>query len=146
MFGLLTRLAIVASIPVFSFIRKANAGIYEQAMANHQDELILILCGILMVIGCLASIVTPDPEGVAQTKPIHKLIYSLFGSISAFVYLVFYEKELSIVYALWVGGVSYVSPAIIPSLKALTFELLPTLHGVIKKFVQGFSGSGKGGQ
>lgn len=142
MFGLLTRVAIVASIPAIGLTKRANAGVYQQVISTYPDELILILCGILMVIGCASSIVTPDPEGVTPTSPVAKFIYSVFGSILALIYLVFYEKELALAHAAWVGGVSFVSPAIVPSLKMLTFELLPTLMGVVKNKIERLFSSG----
>ncbi|MFZ7857274.1 hypothetical protein, partial [Acinetobacter lwoffii] len=122
MFGLFTRLAVWLSLPVLSFIKKAHAeGVYHTAVSQYPNELIIILCGVMMVLGCLASAVTPDPDGVPPTKPIAKIVYSVFGSITALVYIVFYEKELSLVHAAWVGGVSFVAPAVVPSLKALVF-------------------------
>ena len=126
MLGLFTRLAVWLSLPVLSFVKKAHAeGVYHTAVSQYPNELIIILCGVMMVLGCLASAVTPDPDGVPPTKPLAKIVYSVFGSITALVYIVFYEKELSLVHAAWVGGVSFVAPAVVPSLKALVFDLLP---------------------
>lgn len=149
MFGLISRLLVCISIPAFSLLQKANAaGIYNTAVSTYQNELILVLCGFLMVVGCLASIVTPDPEGVTPSNPAAKLVYSIFGSISALTYLVFYQKELSLAHALWVGGVSFVSPAIVPSLKGLVFDLLPiamqTLKQIARKWMSNSGGNGNG--
>lgn len=135
------------SLPAISFMKKANAGgVYQTAVSQYPNELIIILCGLTMILGCLASIVTPDPDGVPRTKPAAKLIYSVFGSITALVYIVFYEKELSIVHAAWVGGVSFVSPAVVPSLKALVFELIPiamrTLKALFSKWIGADGGKG----
>lgn len=135
------------SLPAVSFMKKANAGgVYQTAVSQYPNELIIILCGVTMILGCLASIVTPDPDGVPTTKPMAKLIYSVFGSITALVYIVFYEKELSIVHAAWVGGVSFVSPAVVPSLKALVFELIPiamrTLKALFSKWIGADGGRG----
>ena len=147
MFGLFTRLAVWLSLPVLSFIKKAHAeGVYHTAVSQYPNELIIILCGVMMVLGCLASAVTPDPDGVPPTKPIAKIVYSVFGSITALVYIVFYEKELSLVHAAWVGGVSFVAPAVVPSLKALVFDLLPvamrSLRTVITKWMGADGGKG----
>lgn len=142
MVGLITRLAVVLSLPAFSLMKKAHAGgVYQTAVSQYPNELIIILCGVTMVLGCLASAVTPDPDGVPPTKPIAKLIYSVFGSITAFLYIVFYEKELSVVHAAWVGGVSFVSPAVVPSLKAMVFELLPVAMKSLKGFVTKWMGA-----
>lgn len=99
-----------------------------------------------MVLGCLASAVTPDPDGVPPTKPIAKIVYSVFGSITALVYIVFYEKDLSLVHAAWVGGVSFVAPAVVPSLKALVFDLLPVAMRSLRTFITKWMGAdgGKG--
>lgn len=148
MFGFLTRLAVVLSIPAFSLTKRANAGVYHTAVSQYPNELILVLCGVMMVFGCLASIVTPDPQGVTPSKPLAKGIYSVFGSISALAYLVFYEKELSLAHAVWVGGVSFVAPAVIPSLKGLVFELIPialqTLKTLFSRWIGGNGGQGNG--
>ena len=136
MFGLFTRLAVWLSLPVLSFVKKAHAeGVYHTAVSQYPNELIIILCGVMMVLGCLASAVTPDPDGVPPTKPIAKIVYSVFGSITALVYIVFYEKELSLVHAAWVGGVSFVAPAVVPSLKALVFDLLPVAMRSLRTFI-----------
>lgn len=147
MFGLITRLAVLLSLPAVSFMKKANAGgVYQTAVTQYPNELIITLCIITMIFGCLASVVTPDPEGVPPTKPLTKFVYSIFGSITALVYIVFYEKELSIVNAAWVGGVSFVSPAVVPSLKALVFELIPiamrTLKTLFSKWIGADGGKG----
>ena len=147
MFGLFTRLAVWLSLPVLSFIKKAHAeGVYHTAVSQYPNELIIILCGVMMVLGCLASAVTPDPDGVPPTKPIAKIVYSVFGSITALVYIVFYEKELSLVHAAWVGGVSFVAPAVVPSLKALVFDLLPVAMRRLRAFITKWMGAdgGKG--
>lgn len=144
MFGFITRLAVIVSIPVISLTRKANAGVVQTAVSQYPQELILALCGVMMFAGALASIVTPDPEGVKTTKPMPKLIYSFFGSVSALTYLVFCEKDLSLVHALWVGGVSFVSPVAIPSLKALVFELMPIAMQTLKSFIGKWIGQSKG--
>lgn len=144
MFGFIIRLAVIVSIPVISLTRKANAGVVQTAVSQYPHELILVLCGVMMSAGALASIVTPDPEGVKPTKPMPKLIYSFFGSVSALTYLVFYEKDLSLVHALWVGGVSFVSPVAIPSLKALVFELMPIAMQTLKNFIGKWIGQSKG--
>lgn len=147
MFGLITRLAVIVSLPAISLTRKANAGVvYQNAVSQYPNELIIALCIITVIFGCLASIVTPDPDGTTQTKPMTKAVYSVFGSITALVYIVFYEKELSIVHAAWVGGVSFVSPAVVPSLKALVFELIPiamrTLKTLFSKWIGAEGGKG----
>lgn len=147
MFGLFIRLAVWLSLPVLSLMKKANAGgVYQAAVSQYPNELIIILCGVMMVLGCLASAVTPDPDGVPPTKPIAKIVYSVFGSITALVYIVFYEKELSLVHAAWVGGVSFVAPAVVPSLKALVFDLLPVAMRSLKAFITKWMGAdgGKG--
>lgn len=147
MVGLITRLAVLLSLPALSVVKKANAGgIYQTAVSQYPNELIIILCGITMVLGCLASAVTPDPDGVPPTKPIAKIVYSVFGSIVALVYIVFYEKELSLVHAAWVGGVSFVSPAVVPSLKVMVFDLLPVVTRSLKAFITRWMGvnGGKG--
>lgn len=147
MFGLFTRLAVWLSLPVLSFVKKAHAeGVYHTAASQYPNELIIILCGVMMVLGCLASAVTPDPDGVPPTKPIAKIVYSVFGSITALVYIVFYEKELSLVHAAWVGGVSFVAPAVVPSLKALVFDLLPVAMRSLRTFITKWMGAdgGKG--
>lgn len=148
MFGFITRLAVIVSIPVISLTRKANAGVVQTAVSQYPHELILVLCGVMMTAGALASIVTPDPEGIKPIKPMPKLIYSFFGSVSALTYLVFCEKDLSLVHALWVGGVSFVSPVAIPSLKALVFELMPiamqTLKNLFGKWIGQDKGNGNG--
>lgn len=143
MFGLLTRVAVVVSMPLIGFTKKANAGVYQQVISTYPDELILMLCGILIVFGCMASIVTPDPDGVTPSKPAAKFVYSLFGSFLALIYLVFYEKELVLAHAAWAGGVSFVSPAIVPALKKLTFDLLPAVMAWIGKRVEQFIGGNK---
>lgn len=147
MFGLFTRLAVWLSLPVLSFVKKAHAeGVYHTAVSQYPNELIIILCGVMMVLGCLASAVTPDPDGVPPTKPLAKIVYSVFGSITALVYIVFYEKELSLVHAAWVGGVSFVAPAVVPSLKALVFDLLPVAMRSLRTFITKWMGAdgGKG--
>lgn len=147
MFGLFTRLAVWLSLPVLSFVKKAHAeGVYHTAVSQYPNELIIILCGVMMVLGCLASAVTPDPDGVPPTKPIAKIVYSVFGSITALVYIVFYEKDLSLVHAAWVGGVSFVAPAVVPSLKALVFDLLPVAMRSLRTFITKWIGAdgGKG--
>ena len=147
MFGLFTRLAVWLSLPVLSFVKKAHAeGVYHTAVSQYPNELIIILCGVMMVLGCLASAVTPDPDGVPPTKPIAKIVYSVFGSITALVYIVFYEKDLSLVHAAWVGGVSFVAPAVVPSLKALVFDLLPVAMRSLRTFITNWMGAdgGKG--
>lgn len=144
MFGFITRLAVIVSIPVISLTRKANAGVAQTAVSQYPQELILALCGVMMLAGALASITTPDPEGVKPTNLIPKLIYSFFGSVSALTYLVFYEKDLSLVHALWVGGVSFVSPVAIPSLKALVFELMPIAMQALKNLFGKWIGQDRG--
>ncbi|HRM29189.1 MAG TPA: hypothetical protein PLH48_01470 [Acinetobacter johnsonii] len=132
---------------MLSFVKKAHAeGVYHTAVSQYPNELIIILCGVMMVLGCLASAVTPDPDGVPPTKPIAKIVYSVFGSITALVYIVFYEKELSLVHAAWVGGVSFVAPAVVPSLKALVFDLLPVAMRSLRTFITKWMGAdgGKG--
>lgn len=145
MFGLITRLAVIVSLPAISLTRKANAGtVYQSAVSQYPNELIIALCIITVIFGCLASIVTPDPDGTTQTKPMTKAVYSVFGSITALVYIVFYEKELSIVHAAWVGGVSFVSPAVVPSLKALVFELIPIAMRTLKTLFSKWIGAERG--
>lgn len=149
MFGLITRLAVMVSLPTFSFMKRANAGgVYQTAVNQYPNELIIGLCIVTVIVGCLASVVTPDPEGAKPTSTAAKFVYSIFASITALVYIVFYEKELSIVHAAWVGGVSFVAPAAIPSLKGLVFELVPITMNALKSLYQNFiskwTGSDKG--
>lgn len=133
MFGLITRLSVLVSVPLLSSLRKANAGdAYQTAVSQYSNEIILILCLIMMVAGCLASVVTPDPDGVKASSPLAKFVYSIFASLVAMMYLAFYEKELTLVHAAWIGGVSFVAPAVVPSAKALVFELLPIAMKTVK--------------
>lgn len=142
MFGLIARLAVMVSLPAISLMKKAHAGgAYQVAVSQYSNELIIALCIILMMLGCLASILTPDPEGVPVTKPAAKLVYSVFGSITALAYILFYEKELSAVHAAWVGGVSFVAPAVIPSLKGLVFELIPIAMKTLKRLFSKWIGA-----
>ncbi|WP_111861143.1 hypothetical protein [Acinetobacter sp. CFCC 10889] len=146
MFGLIFRLAIVFSIPIASIFRKANAGeLLDTAVNEYSVEAIIVLCVLMMIVGCFASILTPEPEGIAPTKVFSKVVFSIFGSLCAFIYIVHIEKGLNLVHAAWVGGVSYAAPAIIPSLKALVYELIPVAKQHIKDFLSRFfGGSGRG--
>jgi len=145
MFGLTWRVALVFSVPVVSLSRKANAGtLYHNAVTIYQTELLIALCLLMMCVGCLASIITPDPDGVQPIKPMAKFVYSLLGSLSAMFYIGYYEQQLTIVHPAWVGGVAFVAPAIVPSVKKLVFELLPVAHNAAKAFLTRWLGS-KGG-
>ncbi|EOG9726780.1 hypothetical protein U2E72_13165 [Acinetobacter baumannii] len=145
MFGLLVRLGVVVSIPAVSLFRRANAGqLYNDAISLYSNELIIGLCLLMMCVGCLASVLTPDPDGVTPIKPLAKFVYSLFGSLGALFYIAYYESDLSIVHPAWVGGVSFVAPAIVPSLKALVFDVLPVAMDFAKKWIDRWLG-GKGG-
>jgi hypothetical protein len=143
--GLIVRLLVVLSVPVFSLSKQANAGtVYTTAVKLYSDELIITFCLVMIVVGAVASILTPDPEGVPPTKPVSKFVYSVFGSLGAMFYIAHYEQNLSIVHPAWVGGVAFVAPAIIPSLKALVFELLPVAKDALKNWFGRWLGS-KGG-
>lgn len=143
--GLIVRLLVVFSVPVISLLKEANAGaVYTTAVKLYSDELIITFCLVMIVVGAVASILTPDPEGVPPTKPVSKFVYSVFGSLGAMFYIAHYEQNLSIVHPTWVGGVAFVAPAIIPSLKALVFELIPVAMDALKRWVGNWIGS-KGG-
>jgi len=146
MFGLITRLSVMFGLPVVSIFNKAHAGVYYTAVSQYPNELIILLSVVMMVVGCLASIVAQDPEGAKPISPLTKFVYSVFGSCMAFVYLVFYAKEISLIHAFWVGGVSFVAPAVVPSAKTLVFDLLPVAHKAIKGVVTGIIEKWSGGK
>ena len=126
MFGLIARLGVIFSVPLASVFNNANAGeLLDKTVNEYSVEAIIVLCGVMMVAGCIAFIMSPEPEGVPKSKAISKVAFSIFGSLMAFLYIVQYEQNLNIVHAAWIGGVSYASPAFIPSLKALVYELIP---------------------
>ena len=143
--NLIARLLVVVSVPVASLFKKAHAGtVYNNVVSSYPNELIISLCLIMIVVGAVASIMTPDPEGVPKISAMTKFIYSIFGSLAAMFYIAHYEHNLSIVHPTWVGGVAFVAPAIIPSLKALVFELLPVAKDAAKRWIEKWIGS-KGG-
>lgn len=143
--GLFVRLLIVFSVPLLSLVKEANAGtVYTTAIKLYSNELIIGFCLVMIIVGSVASIITPDPEGVPPIKPVSKFIYSVFGSFGAMFYIVHYEQNLSIVHPTWVGGVAFVAPAIIPSLKALVFELIPVAKDALKRWIGNWIGN-KGG-
>lgn len=144
MFGLVGRLFVLFSIPVVSAFKRASAGTeLDQAVAQYSTELILVLCGVMMIVGCLASSITKDPDGVTATSFQSKAISSLFGSLIAICYLVYSDQEVSLIHAVWIGGVSFVSPQLIPSLKSVVRDLIPTAQQAIKDFAEKWAKGGK---
>lgn len=142
MFGLIFRVGILISLPFFSLVRRANAGVLlDSAVENYSVELIVVLCFLMMIVGCLASILTEEPLGVAPTKVSSKIVFALFGSLCAFMYIAQYEEKLSMVHAAWIGGVAFASPAVIPSCKALVYELIPVAKERIKILIARIFGS-----
>lgn len=141
MFGLIARLGVIFSVPLASVFNKAYAGeLLDKTVSEYSVESIIVLCGVMMIAGCIAFIMSPDPEGVPKVKAISKVAFSIFGSLTAFLYIVQYEQPLNIVHAAWIGGVSYASPAFIPSLKALVYELVPVATRRLKDFATRFIG------
>lgn len=144
MFGLgfIGRLAVIASVPLVSALQKANAGeLLDTTVNQYSTEAIIVLSILMMIVGCVAFILSPDPDGVPKTKATSKVAFSIFGSLSAFLYIVQYENSLNLIHAAWIGGVSYAAPAFIPSLKALVYELIPValkrLKDLAAKFIGG---------
>lgn len=141
MFSLFGRLAVIFSMPIASVFRKANAGeLLERTVDQYSIEAIIFGCIVTMIIGCIAFILSPEPEGVVKTKATQKVAFSVFGSVIAFIYIAHYEDELNIIHMAWIGGVSYVSPAFIPSLKVLVYELIPVAIRRIKDYAVKFLG------
>lgn len=141
MFGLLTRLSVIFSVPVISALQNAYAGeVYKKVVNEYSDEAIIFLCLVVIPIGSIASILTPDPATEQKISVIAKLVYSILASIIAMVYIIHFEKQLSIVHVAWVAGVAFVAPSVVPSLKALIFELLPTIKDNLKKRINAFFG------
>lgn len=74
MFGLLVRLGVVVSIPAVSLFRRANAGqLYNDAISLYSNELIIGLCLLMMCVGCLASVLTPDPSDTKRAEEMQQI-------------------------------------------------------------------------
>lgn len=125
------RLLLVMAYP-FLIMQHGYASPVENAVDHYPSELILGACMICWILGSLLGAYYPVPEELKQ-KPMSvnlKLLVSISGGIAAFIYLLCVDKALILINALWIGGVSFVAPAIIQAVQSL---LIRSILGFLPK-------------
>lgn len=114
------RLLLVMAYP-FLLMQRGYASPVDNLASNYPSELILGACLICWILGSLLGAYYPVPEELKQ-KPMSinlKLLISISGGVIAFIYLIYVDKALTLLNPIWVGGVSFVAPAIIQGVHAL---------------------------
>jgi hypothetical protein len=114
------RVMIVIAYP-FVLMQSGYASPIENTITQYPSELILSACIVCWILGSLLGAYYPVPEELQQ-KPMSinlKILVSFTGGIVAFIYLISVDKALILINALWIGGVSFVAPAIIQAVQSL---------------------------
>ncbi len=112
-YALAWRTLLVFGVPFFTSVQHAHAGLYVDAAKAYADELIIAACLVCLMLGTLLGAYFPDDEGIKPlAKPV-KALSSLFLGVIAFLYVLHVDQKLTIINALWVGGVAFVAPAMI---------------------------------
>lgn len=114
------RLLLVMSYPFF-LMQRGYASPVDQFAAHYPSELILGACLICWILGSLLGAYYPVPEELKQ-RPMSinlKILVSMSGGFIAFLYVLNVDKTLTLINPIWVGGVSFVAPAIIQGVHAL---------------------------
>lgn len=112
---------VVLSLPIS---RKANASYVDQLQPYYLD-LIVLGSLVFLVLGTLGGAVMPQAENEKPLPIYVKVIVSLIAGLSAFVYVVDSEKQLTMMCMLWVGGVSFVGPLIFQLSLPIAMLLIP---------------------
>lgn len=135
LFQLFWRIVLVFSVPMLSMMRRAAAGQYIDSAAVYADELIVFGCVICLLIGAFLGVKYPAPESETPLSPSVKAAASVLGGISAFIYVLHVDKQLTLLNPLWVGGVAFVAPAIIQIIR-------PLAVGFAERFIKSKAGTG----
>lgn len=81
---------------------------------QYSDELIVVACLILLVLSSIIGVFYKTP--VYGGKPMSlwlKAPICIAGGFIAFLYSLYLDKSLTLLTPIWVGGVSFIAPAII---------------------------------
>lgn len=119
LFQLFWRIVLVFSVPMLGLVRRAAAGQYIDSAAVYADELIVFGSIVCLLIGAFLGVKYPAPESETPLAPSVKAAASILGGISAFIYVLHVDKQLTLLNPLWVGGVAFVAPAIIQIIRPL---------------------------
>lgn len=110
----LWRLMIIFSLPIQALFFPANAGrLADAAMAN-PNESIFGVCVFFLIVGSLCGTFYKSPEDHQANHPkALKFLISVFGGVSAFIYVLHVDKQLTLLNPLWIGAVSFLAPAVV---------------------------------
>lgn len=134
LFQLFWRIIIVLSVPFLTLMRRAYAGEYVNSAVAYSDELIVFGSVVCLLVGAFLGVKYPAPESETPLTPSVKAAASTLGGISAFIYVLHVDKQLTLLNPLWVGGVAFVAPAIIQIVR-------PLVIGFVERFLRNKAGT-----
>lgn len=106
-------LLVIFSVPMQAFW-PVYAGEWADWVKVNPNESIFGVCVFFLSIGTLLGVFYKSPE--ENQNPLtwyFKGLASLFGGVAAFIYVLHNDKQLTLLNPLWVGAVSFLSPAVI---------------------------------
>lgn len=108
------RLLIVSSVPLSALFQPLYAGTFIDWVLVNPNESIFGACILCLFLGVLMGTFYESPEDSPKPIPLGlKCIISIAGGVFAFIWVLHNDKQLTLLNPLWVGAVSFLSPAII---------------------------------
>ncbi|HCA5287670.1 TPA: hypothetical protein MW252_003815 [Acinetobacter nosocomialis] len=113
------------------YIQNHKKHVLSSIAVQYSDELIVIACIVLLILCSVIGVFYRTP--VYGGKPIPLLLkipICVTGGLFAFLYCLHIDKALTLFTPFWVGGISFISPAIIHLTHAWLIKKIGMKFGV----------------
>lgn len=127
---------LISAYPTFNCL-SYRQGTLDSIVQSYPSELIIIACGVLLLACSVIGVWYPTPNYGGKPIPIWlKAPICIIGGFFAFLYCLYIDKSLTLLTPLWVGGISFVSPALIHLVHAALIKFVGMRIGLDDSFNQ----------
>jgi len=119
-----SNLFILSCLVLLSSAHLAHAGPLDALVVSHRTELVVTGCLVSLVLGTVAGILVPQPEGSKITNWYTKGLLSLLFGFVAFVYTIDRSQSLTLGTIISVAGVAFAAPIFAEQVRALIASIV----------------------
>lgn len=122
-----SNLFILSCLVLLSSAHLAHAGPLDNLVVTHRTELVVSGCLVSLILGTIAGILVPQPEGSKITTWYTKGLLSLLFGFVAFIYTIDRSRALTLGTIISVAGVAFAAPIFAEQVRALIASIVISL-------------------
>ena len=122
-----SNLFILSCLVLLSSDHLAHAGPLDNLVVTHRTELVVSGCLVSLILGTIAGILVPQPEGSKITTWYAKGLLSLLFGFVAFIYTIDRSQALTLGTIISVAGVAFAAPIFAEQVRALIASIVISL-------------------